>query len=132
MLFIWKDREGNIKSIEATQLGEKEKMRFGAVIGALLGYGVGGEERGRKGPKAGILEASEESYGSTQEDILDITEAIPQGSAAGILIIEHLWAKSLKRTLQDAGGVLVAQGMLTPELIISVGEELAEAVSSKL
>jgi hypothetical protein len=35
--------------------------------------------------------------------------------------------KELKTGTPDAG-VLVAQGMLTPELIIAVGEELAEAV----
>jgi len=102
-------------------------MHFGAVVEAPLGYGAGGEEGGRKGAEAGILEASEESYGITVEDILDIAEAIPESSAAGILIVEQLWAKSLKQALRDAG-VLVAQGTLTPELIIAVGEELAEAV----
>lgn len=128
VLFVSKDKDGNIRSLEATQLGEEEKIRFGAVVGALLGYGAGGEEGGKMGAEAGILAASEGSYGITEEDILDIAEAIPEGNAAGILIIEHLWAKNLKQALRDQGGVLVAQGMLTPELLIAVGDELAEAV----
>ncbi len=40
-------------------------------------------------------------------------EAIPEGTAAAILIIEHLWAKSLKQAIRGAGGVLVSQGMFT-------------------
>ena len=103
-------------------------MRFGAVIGGLIGYGAGGEEGARSGTEAGILAAALENYGITEEDILEITEAIPDGTAAAILIIEHLWAKNLKQAIRDAGGVLVSQGMLTPELLVAVGEELTEAV----
>lgn len=76
----------------------------------------------------GTLEAAEENYGITEEDIMEITEAIPEGTAAAILIVEHLWAKGLKQAISDAGGIMISQGMLTPELLISVGEELAEAV----
>jgi uncharacterized membrane protein len=128
LLFLWKDKDGNVTAMEATQLDEEEKMRFGAVVGGLLGLGAGGEEGVRIGMEEGALVAAQENYGITEEDILEITEAIPEGTAAALLIIEHLWAKSLKQALRDAGGMLVAQGMLTPELLTLVGEELAEAV----
>jgi len=130
LLFIWKDKDGNIKSIEATQLDEAERMRFGAVVGGLIGYGAGGKEGAKIGMEEGSLAAAEENYGITEEDIGDIAEAIPESSAAGIFIIEHLWAKGLKQALRDAGGVLMAQGMLSPELLIIVGEELKEAVGA--
>lgn len=128
LLFIWKDAEGNIRSMEVTQLDEEEKMRFGAVVGGLMGYGAGGEEGAREGMEAGILAAVEDNYGITEEDIMEIKEDIPEGTAAAILIIEHLWAKKLKQAISDAGGRVASQGMLTPELLIAVGEELAEAV----
>lgn len=128
LLFLWKDKEGNLTSIEATQLDEAERMRFGAVVGGLIGYGAAGEEGARIGMEEGALAAAEENYGITEEDIDEIADAIPNGSAAGIFIIEHLWAKSLKQALRDAGGVLMAQGMISPELLITVGEELKEAV----
>lgn len=128
LLFIWKDERGNIKSMETTQLDKEEKMHFGAVIGGLIGYGAGGEEGSREGKEAGILAAAQENYGIAKEDILEITKVVPEGTAAAIIIIEHLWAKSLKQAVRDAGGVLVSQGMLTPELLIEVGEELSEAV----
>ena len=128
LLFVWKDNKGNLKSLEATQLDEEERMRFGAVVGGLIGYGAGGEEGARKGIEEGTLAAAQEDYGITEEDILEIAEAIPENTAAAIIIIEHIWAKSLKRAIRDAGGVLVSQGMLTPELLAVVGEELTEAV----
>jgi len=128
LLFIWKDEAANIRFLEATELDKEERMRFGAVVGGLIGYGAGGEERAREGTEVGILAAAQKNYGITEEDILEITEAIPEGTAAAIFIIEHLWAKNLKLAIQDAGGVLVSQGMLTPELLVAVGEELAEAV----
>jgi uncharacterized membrane protein len=128
LLFVWKNENGDITSMEASQLNEEEKMRFGAVVGGLMGYGAGGEEGAREGMEAGILAAVEDNYGITEEDIMEIKEDIPEGTAAAILIIEHLWAKKLKQSISDAGGRIASQGMLTPELLIAVGEELAEAV----
>ena len=128
LLFIWKDKDGSLKSIEATQLDETERERLGAVVGGLIGYGAGGKEGAKIGMEEGSIAAAEENYGITEEDIEDIAVAIPEGSAAGVFIIEHLWAKSLKQALRDAGGVLLSQGMLSPELLVMVGEELKEAV----
>lgn len=78
------------------------------VVGGLIGYGAGGEEGARKDAKAGVLAAAQENYGITDEDIVEITEAIPEKTAAAIFIIEHLWAKSLKQAIRDAGGILVS------------------------
>ncbi|KKG07754.1 MULTISPECIES: DUF1269 domain-containing protein [unclassified Methanosarcina] len=128
LLFVWKDENGNIKYMETTQLDKEERMRFGAVVGGLLGFGAAGEEGAIRGIEEGALAAAQENYGITEEDILEVTDAIPEGTAAAILIIEHLWAKNLKQAIREAGGVLVSQGMITPELLALVGEELAEAV----
>jgi hypothetical protein len=48
LLFVWKYKKGDIKSLEATQLDEEERMRFGAVVRGLIGYEAGGEEGSRK------------------------------------------------------------------------------------
>ncbi|WP_255335296.1 DUF1269 domain-containing protein [Methanosarcina sp. KYL-1] len=130
LLFLWKDEDGNIATLEATQLDEEERMRFGAVIGGIIGFGAGGEKGALTGMEAGALAAAQENYGITDKDIMEITEAVPENTAAAIFIIEHLWAKSLKQAIHDAGGVLVSQGMITPELLAMVGQELAEAVEA--
>lgn len=128
LLFIWKDEKGKIRSMETTDLDKEEKMRFGAFAGGLIGYGAGGEEGAREGEEAGTLAAARENYGITEEDILEIAEAVPEGTAAAVLIIEYLWAKKLKEAVRDGGGILVSQGMLKPESLVPVGEELAEAI----
>jgi uncharacterized membrane protein len=128
LLFVWKDKDGNLTSIATSQLDEEERKRFGAVVGGLIGYGAGGKEGAKIGMEEGSVAAAEENYGITEEDIADIAEAIPEGSAAGIFIIEHLWAKNLKQALRNAGGVLVFQDMISPEMLIMVGDELREAV----
>lgn len=51
----------------------------------------------------------------SDEDIQEVGELLEPGSAAGLLIIEQLWAKGLKQAIQDAGGSLIAEGRIHPE-----------------
>jgi hypothetical protein len=44
-----------------------------------------------------------------------------------MVLFEHRWAVPLKEALQDAGGVVLAQGMVRPESIIAIGMGLADA-----
>jgi len=129
-LFLWKDRDGSVVSMAATELDEKERIHFGAFIGGLMGFGAGGKEGAAAGMEVGALAAARENYGITDNDILEITEAIPENTTAAVLIIEHLWAKNLNQAISEAGGVLVSQGILTPELLTLVGKEFAEAAKS--
>lgn len=50
-----------------------------------------------------------------QDDIDEVGSLLEPGSAAGLLIIEHLWAKGLKQALLDSGGELVAEGRIHPD-----------------
>ena len=68
LLFVWKDNKGNLKSLEATQLDEEERMRYGAVVGGLIGYGAGGEEGAWKGIEEGALATAQENYGITENE----------------------------------------------------------------
>lgn len=49
------------------------------------------------------------------DDIDEMADLLENNTAAGLLVIEHLWAKPLKKALKDAGGVLVAEGRIHPE-----------------
>jgi hypothetical protein len=44
-----------------------------------------------------------------------------------MLLFEHTWAKNLKAEVQRAGGVVVAQGLISPEALLKAGPELAKA-----
>jgi hypothetical protein len=41
-----------------------------------------------------------------------------------VLLVEHVWAARLRELVLDRGGHLVAQGFLTPEVMMLVGAEL--------
>jgi uncharacterized membrane protein len=128
--FVYKDNEGNFTAFEASDLSEEEKERFGAVIGGLIGFGAAGERGARMGAEIGAETVAEQNYGLTEETIDQLRESIPGNSAAALMLIEHRWAIGFRDALRSAGGVMLAQGMVTPELLIRVGEALAASVES--
>ncbi|KAF1078529.1 DUF1269 domain-containing protein [Methanogenium sp. MK-MG] len=128
--FVWKDENGDIAALEATDLSEEEQIRFGAVVGGLIGLGAAGKEGMKAGIEAGALAVAEHDYGITDGDIMEIADAIPNNSAAGIMLFEHLWAIKLKEAFIDAGAIPIAQGIVTPESLMMVGAELAAAVEA--
>ena len=46
LLAIRKDADGNIERLQLSDLSEDEAMELGAIAGALIGLGAGGEEGG--------------------------------------------------------------------------------------
>jgi hypothetical protein len=42
------------------------------------------------------------------------------------MIVENLWAKKIKQALVNSGGVMLAQGTLTPELMVRIGESIQD------
>jgi uncharacterized membrane protein len=51
----------------------------------------------------------------TDEDVAEIGELLDDDSAAGLLIVEQLWAKGLKQAILNANGTLLAEGRIHPE-----------------
>jgi uncharacterized membrane protein len=128
LMAVYKDSEGNVTAAELSGLSLDERMELGAVIGGLIGLGAGGEAGAEAGVVAGaMLVADEYEYGMDQEAIASVAEDIPAGGAGALLLIEHRWALGLKRAIRDAGGVLIAQDMLSPEALVAVGRALAVA-----
>jgi hypothetical protein len=57
-----------------------------------------------------------------QADIDEIAELLENNTAAGLLVVEHLWAKPLKQAIIDANGVLVADGRIHPEAALELND----------
>jgi uncharacterized membrane protein len=120
-MFVLKDKKGKLTQVEGTDLGDTELVELGAGIGALIGFGAGGEEGANKGYREGEEMVAERGIGFTQKDMDRVAKDIPNNSSALIMIIEHLWAKDLKQQLLDANAVMIAHGMLTRDMFIQIG-----------
>ncbi len=122
LLFVQKEAEtGDLIALDYQ--GED----LGAIIGALLGFEVerdDGRPNGQPAPES-------HAFGLSPDDILAMAARLEPGQAAGIMLIEHVWARDLKRAIRGAGGVPLADGFLTPEAIGLVAAELI-AMSERL
>ena len=126
--FVRKDRAGKITTMEMSGLSSAQAAEFGSVIGGLLGAGAGGGGDVAGGELSDALAAVEHSYGLGLGDIQAVAEQIQPGSAAALFVIEHTWAIEFGNTLVQAGGKMAAQGFLTRQAVMKVGEEL-EAIA---
>jgi uncharacterized membrane protein len=119
LLFIARDTDSD----DTVVLEHPGPENLGGIVGALLGL----EFEGEAGEAASPSDAAgdEHSFGFTQEDIQEMASGLGPGESAGLLLIEHVWARDLKRAFRDAGGRLIGDGFLTPEAIRAVEPELA-------
>jgi len=120
LLFVHKDTEtGDLLALDYQ--GEE----LGAIVGALLGFEFEGDEQ-----PAGSTEERVEShaFGLSQKDIEALAASLDPGSSAGFLLVEHVWARDLKRAIRQTGGFPLGEGFLTPEAITEVAVELAALV----
>ena len=58
------------------------------------------------------------------EDLRRLSDEIGPGEHAAMVLVEHRWAARLRKLVRERGGRLVAQGLLTPEVMMLVGAEL--------
>jgi hypothetical protein len=61
----------------------------------------------------------------TESDVEKIGASMDEDTTAGILVIEQLWAKDLKKALIDKNAILLDEGRLHPEVVDAALEELA-------
>jgi uncharacterized membrane protein len=114
LLFVGKDAEtGDLLALDYQ--GEE----LGAIVGALLGFDFEGEQ-----PSQEVSEIEGHAFGLSQGEIQGIAASLKPGSSAGFVLIEHVWARDLKRAIRDAGGFPLGEGFLTPETLAAVATEL--------
>ena len=129
-LAIAKDEKGKFASVQLTELSDDDRIKLGAGIGALIGYGAAGEEGARAGANAGAEAMYYKEFGLDREQIKEIAKNIPNETAAGFLLIEHLWAKKFKEIALKQHGVLLANGFITLDSLVAMGAHLAEGAKA--
>jgi uncharacterized membrane protein len=126
LLAVVKDEKGKIASAQITELSDEDRVKLGAAVGALIGYGAAGEEGAIAGANAGAEVAYYKEFGLTKKQIKDIAKELPSGTAAGFLLIEHLWAKKFKEIAMEKNGVVLANGFISPLALVELGADLAQ------
>jgi len=127
---ILKDESGDIAAVGITDLPEEERVKLGAAVGALIGLGAAGDLGELAGAEAGAKAVAENEFGLDQTQIEEIVADMPNGTAAGFFLIEHVWAKRFAEIARAQDGVVLANGFLTPEALVTVGALLAEGVEA--
>jgi uncharacterized membrane protein len=123
LLFVGKDAEtGDLITLDYQ--GEV----LGSIVGALLGFEFEGNGEQLTESSQGI---QGHAFGLSQREIQDIAASLAPGSSASFLLIEHVWARDLKRAIRDTGGFPLGEGFLTPEALAAVATELV-AISEVL
>jgi uncharacterized membrane protein len=120
LMLVKKNEDGEIEAMQHSDLDQEEAEEFGAIIGALVGFGAGGEEEAERGAIAGAAEL-EDGHVFDDEEVWYLGDAIPQGTAAAVALIEHRWAIPLRDKIAKAGGVTLADNWIHPADLIAVG-----------
>ena len=127
MLLIRKDAHGTIQQLQFGELGEQERAFAGSVAGGILGLRPESVARDKPAATYGVMAVAEHEFGLDEADLREITRDIPNGGAAAIVLVEHLWAVRLKDAIDDAGCRLIAEGMLTTATLSALGADVAMA-----
>ena len=103
-LVVQKDADGGLAAVQWSDLSIGEAEDLGAMVGALIGLGLEGEDGIEAGARAGI-EAGADGHLIDDDQVWNVADSIPNGSAAAVALIEHLWAAPLRDAIARAGGV---------------------------
>ena len=102
LFFVRKDVNGTVTVLEVHDLNDEELAAFDPIKDDLMGL-------------------------FTPEDIVLLTETIPAGTSAVIVLLEHAWIVRLNEGLNRAGAVLLAGGMVPQASMEQLEAELEAA-----
>ena len=102
-LFVMKkDVQGNVTALELSELSDEETAELGPLAGNLTSL-------------------------LSPEDMQQAAASIPNNSSASMLLFEHTWAIGLKEAIKNAGGVAIAGGFVSPEVLQELEQDLEAA-----
>ncbi|MEV0320423.1 DUF1269 domain-containing protein [Streptomyces sp. NPDC050658] len=122
MLFISKGADGDLFTLDFQAEG------MGETVSALLGIPVESIQ-----PAQNVYPSLAEgnAFGLGLDEIREMAESLDPDTSAAVVLLEHVWARFLRKAIRDAGGVPVAEGFLTEEALEPVAAELM-AVAQRL
>jgi uncharacterized membrane protein len=127
LLVVRKTADGELEAIEARDRQASEE--FGAMVGALVGLGAAGAEGAEIGAVEGAAAASQGGL-LGEAEVWYVADAIPDGAAAAIALLEHRWAIGLVDAIGGAGGRHLADAWVHPADLVAIGMVAAEEAES--
>ncbi len=100
LLFVMKDRDGKVAVREISDLTGGEGHKFGSLASDLVPM-------------------------LSQDDVETVARDMPNNSSQALILFEHTWATRLKQAVLNAGGEVVSQGRVPPEVVEQVQQEVA-------
>jgi uncharacterized membrane protein len=128
LMVVQKKEDGELDIYQQSDLEQDEAIKFGALVGALIGIGTGDEETAEYAAVAGAVDAAD-GHVIDQDDVWYIADTIPAGSAAAIALIEHRWAIPLRDKIIEAGGFALADEWIHPADLVAVGMAASKQIS---
>lgn len=102
LIFVIKDADGNVAMAEVEDQHDELKE-----VAKLLGHDA----------DLPLL---------TEEDVQKVGDSMDNDTSAGVLVIEHLWAKGLKQALINNNAILLAEGRIHPDTVSAAVEEIKQ------
>ena len=120
LLFVKKNEDGEIEVQQRSDLSGDEAEQFGAIIGALVGFGADGEEGAEYGALQGAAEL-QDGHVFDDDAVWYLGDAIPDGTAAAVALLEHRWAIPLRDKIAQAGGLTLSDAWVHVADLVAVG-----------
>jgi uncharacterized membrane protein len=140
VVYATKREDGNIVPGKWTSLSDEERKRYGAIAGALVGFGYGGFEGARAGAELGLERAetpfAEQEFGESGQEIVehlkDVAADLPVGAGCCIALIEHRWMAQMRDDLRKQGIVVLGTGLVRPRSLVMLGATLQAAEQARM
>jgi uncharacterized membrane protein len=128
VVVVRKTADGELEKFQ--QKDVEASAEFGALAGALIGLGAGGEEAAEIAAVRGA-EAAVSSDLLDDQEVWYIADAIPNGSAAAVALLEHRWAIGLRDAIGRAGGFHLADEWIHPRDLVAIGVAAADEAEAR-
>jgi len=121
LLVVTKNEDGELDRLQVSDLTTEEAEQFGAIVGALIGLGAGGDdEEVTLAAVAGAAELEDgHVFGDTETWY--VGDALEPGTTAAIALLDHQWAIPLREKIVARDGVLLADAWIHPADLVAVG-----------
>jgi uncharacterized membrane protein len=116
MVVVTKSDSGELVGVNAKDLTQKESAQLAGIASALVGL-----SSAREGIEAGARAGGEvnEARGFLgDERTWSVADAIPAGTLAVVVLLEHRWAIPVRDAVQRAGGATLADAWIHPDDLV--------------